>query len=81
MYWENILRIHGNLPLRLFYHYNSSKNSGELPANVTCGKLHIVHSTKLINDKIVGGQPVFTQTITLQSLNNSNSYNFNRILK
>ncbi|NSL88113.1 hypothetical protein ECE50_014795 [Chitinophaga sp. Mgbs1] len=36
MYWENVLRIHGNLPLRLYY--NNNQGVLEFPANVNFGE-------------------------------------------
>uniref|UniRef100_UPI003D3565C3 hypothetical protein n=2 Tax=unclassified Paraflavitalea TaxID=2798305 RepID=UPI003D3565C3 len=68
MYWENVLRTHASLPLRLYYSINDQSNKPELNANVFFDGVKIIHRTKLQNGKIVGLSPEIVQSITLVGL-------------
>ncbi len=70
MYWENVLRAHGNLPLRQYYNYDAT-NGFEYPANIT-----IVKSVPILNG---GKKPIANlQTITLTNLDGTQTHTFTR---
>ena len=78
MYWENILRVHTNLPLRLFYNNNGA--ALEYPANVTIGTMTIKGGKLDIKTNKITPLEIGTP-ILLQGLRGTPSSNFFRKAK
>jgi YD repeat-containing protein len=75
MYWENVLRLNANLPMRMCYNMNGSK--AELPANVSFGAAKYSSQSRMRNGRIEGNTSNFVIPITLTDTR-GNTFTFDR---